>query len=81
MDEYVNEIFMGGYNTIALHNTCEDSLLAAPLIIDLLVLAELFERINYKTEKDTEFQKFHPVCYFFDMKEFIIGIYFGLIYF
>ena len=24
MDEYVSEIFMGGTNTIAMHNTCED---------------------------------------------------------
>jgi len=61
MDEYVSEIFMGGYNTIAMHNTCEDSLLASPLIIDLFILAELFERITYKTEGDTEFQKFHPI--------------------
>ena len=35
MDEYTSEIFMGGKNTIAMHNTCEDSLLATPLIIDL----------------------------------------------
>lgn len=29
-----------------IHNTCEDSLLAAPLIFDLVVLCELFERIE-----------------------------------
>jgi myo-inositol-1-phosphate synthase len=29
-----------------MHNTCEDSLLAAPLIIDLLILAELMERVR-----------------------------------
>jgi hypothetical protein len=29
-----------------IHNTCEDSLLAVPLIIDLVILAELFERIQ-----------------------------------
>lgn len=45
MDEYTSKIFMDGTNTIVMHNTCEDSLLAAPLIIDLFVLAELFERI------------------------------------
>lgn len=28
MDEYYTEIFMGGKSTIAIHNTCEDSLLA-----------------------------------------------------
>ncbi len=27
LDEYTSEIFMGGRNTIAMHNTCEDSLL------------------------------------------------------
>lgn len=51
MDEYTNKIFLNGTNTIVVHNTCEDSLLAAPLIIDLVVVAEMFERISYKTEK------------------------------
>jgi myo-inositol-1-phosphate synthase len=37
-------------NTIVMHNTCEDSLLATPLIIDLVVLAELCERISTCTE-------------------------------
>ena len=46
MDEYTSEIFMGGRNTIALHNTCEDSLLAAPIILDLVILAELLTRIQ-----------------------------------
>ena len=48
MDEYTSEIFMGGHNTIVLHNTCEDSLLAAPIILDLVILAELCERIEVK---------------------------------
>lgn len=46
MDEYTSEIFMGGRNTIVMHNTCEDSLLATPIIIDLVVLAEVCERIT-----------------------------------
>ena len=46
MDEYTSEIFMGGRNTIALHNTCEDSLLAAPIILDLAILTELLTRIE-----------------------------------
>jgi myo-inositol-1-phosphate synthase len=29
-----------------MHNTCEDSLLATPLIIDLIVLCEVCERIS-----------------------------------
>jgi myo-inositol-1-phosphate synthase len=63
MDEYASAIFMGGTNTIAMHNTCEDSLLAAPLIIDLVVVAELCERIKLrrKEEKESEAASFHPV--------------------
>lgn len=63
MDEYASSIFMGGTNTIAMHNTCEDSLLAAPLIIDLVVVAELCERIKVRRadEKESEAASFHPV--------------------
>lgn len=61
MDEYSSEIMMGGSNTIVIHNTCEDSLLASPLILDLVILAELFERIQYKTEDSPEFQNFNSV--------------------
>lgn len=52
MDEYTSEIFMGGKNTIVIHNTCEDSLLATPLIYDLIILAELCERITVKTTRN-----------------------------
>ena len=61
MDEYTSEIFMGGKNTIVMHNTCEDSLLATPLIYDLVILAELCERISMKKEGDTCWESFHPV--------------------
>lgn len=47
--------------TIVMHNTCEDSLLASPLIIDLVVLTELMTRIQYKTSDNDTFQSFHPV--------------------
>lgn len=60
MDEYTSEIMMGGHNTIVVHNTCEDSLLAAPLIIDLFVLAELCERIEFSVA-GSKFQGFHSV--------------------
>ena len=56
MDEYTSEIFMGGQSTIVLHNTCEDSLLAAPIILDLVLLAELSTRIQLKAEGE--------VCFF-----------------
>jgi len=61
LDEYYNEIFMGGRNTIALHNTCEDSLLASPLIIDLAIFAELLTRITYQTEDMAEPAPFNSV--------------------
>merc|ERR1712228_738241 len=61
MDEYTSEIFMGGTNTIVMHNTCEDSLLATPLIYDLVILAELCQRITIKREGQTEWETFHPV--------------------
>ena len=63
LDEYTSEIFMGGKNTIVMHNTCEDSLLATPLIIDLIVLCELCERISVKRteETDDKYERFHSV--------------------
>ena len=38
--------FLFPQNTIVMHNTCEDSLLATPLILDLVILCELCERIT-----------------------------------
>jgi myo-inositol-1-phosphate synthase len=61
MDEYTSRIFMGGHNTIVIHNTCEDSLLAAPILIDLAIMAEFFSRVEYKTEEMSEWSHFHPV--------------------
>ena len=62
MDEYTSEIMMGGHNTIAVHNTCEDSLLAAPIILDLVILTELCQRINFKVGRNGgQFQPFHTV--------------------
>jgi len=61
MDEYTSEIFMGGTNTIVMHNTCEDSLLATPLILDLAILADMCSRIQYKTGGLVEWSPFHPI--------------------
>jgi myo-inositol-1-phosphate synthase len=61
MDEYTSEIFMGGTNTIVMHNTCEDSLLATPLIYDLVILGELCERIRIKKDGTDDWEAFHPV--------------------
>jgi len=62
MDEYTSEIFMGGKNTIVMHNTCEDSLLAAPIILDLCLLTELVTRIQFKAEGEKDFHGFHPIA-------------------
>lgn len=51
LDEYHSEIFLGGSHIFECYNVCEDSLLAAPLILDLVILTELFERIQWKTDK------------------------------
>jgi myo-inositol-1-phosphate synthase len=36
---------MNGVNTISTYNICEDSLLAVPIMIDMLVLGELLSRM------------------------------------
>jgi hypothetical protein len=62
LDEYTSEIFLGGKNTIVLHNTCEDSLLAAPIVLDLIILAELITRIELKKDGEPAFHGFHPIA-------------------
>jgi myo-inositol-1-phosphate synthase len=52
MDEYYSEIFLNGRHTLVLHNTCEDSLLAVPLILDIILFSDFFSRI---TVNDKEF--------------------------
>ncbi|KAM4543179.1 inositol-3-phosphate synthase 1-A-like isoform 1-T2 [Odontesthes bonariensis] len=61
MDEYTSEIMMGGINTIAMHNTCEDSLLASPIILDLVILTELCQRVGVRPQGEKDFQSFHSV--------------------
>ncbi|CAD7946081.1 unnamed protein product [Amoebophrya sp. A120] len=61
LDEYTSEIFLGGTNTIVMHNTCEDSLLAAPLILDLVLLAEMTDRIKMRKNNELTPKNFHPV--------------------
>ena len=55
MDEYTSDIFMNGRNTLVIHNTCEDSLLAAPIILDLAIIMELTTRVTINGKK------MHPV--------------------
>lgn len=54
---------MDGTHTLVTYNVCEDSLLAAGVIIDLIVLTELFERVSYRCLSD-EYKKFDPVLSF-----------------
>ncbi|KAG9509241.1 Inositol-3-phosphate synthase 1-B [Fragariocoptes setiger] len=64
MDEYISELMLGGKNTLVVHNTCEDSLLAAPLIIDLILVTELCQRVAFRVHnpnKVTDFQSFNAV--------------------
>ena len=61
LDEYYAEIFMGGHQTISLFNVCEDSLLASPLIIDLVILAELFTRVQWRKDGEKDWKSFHSV--------------------
>lgn len=61
LDEYYAEIFMGGHQTISMFNVCEDSLLASPLIIDLVLIAELMTRVSWKTASGDKYKGFHSV--------------------
>ncbi|EAY06546.1 hypothetical protein TVAG_358360 [Trichomonas vaginalis G3] len=61
LDEYDSDIFCGGKNIISVHNTCEDSLLAAPLMLDLILLMELFTRVQLKDETMKEFSHMNSV--------------------
>jgi myo-inositol-1-phosphate synthase len=50
MDEYSSLIFLSGVSTISTYNICEDSLLAVPLMYDMVVLGELFTRMQIDHE-------------------------------
>lgn len=47
-----------------MHNTCEDSLLAAPIILDLAIVAELSTRIEIKEcqDENSVFKSMHPIA-------------------
>ncbi|KMU88422.1 LOW QUALITY PROTEIN: inositol-3-phosphate synthase [Coccidioides immitis H538.4] len=62
LDEYHAEIFLGGHQTISMFNVCEDSLLASPLILDLVLLAEVMTRVSWKVaDGGDKFKGFHSV--------------------
>jgi len=68
MDDVQAELFLGGRQTISIYNICQDSLLAAPLILDLIIIAELMTRIQWRLhddgtmeESDDGYKGFHSV--------------------
>lgn len=54
LDEYTAKIFMNGQQTFVIHNTCEDSLLAVPIMLDLILFTELLQRISVSTDAQKE---------------------------
>src|SRR5690606_36324763 len=61
LDEYTSELMMGGKNTIVFHNTCEDSLLATPIILDLIIIGELCEHVQMRFAGSNKFQPFRSI--------------------
>ncbi|EGW33728.1 uncharacterized protein SPAPADRAFT_59093 [Spathaspora passalidarum NRRL Y-27907] len=61
MDEYYSELMLGGHNKISIHNVCEDSLLATPLIIDLVIMSEFLSRVQYKKVDEEQYHDFYSV--------------------
>lgn len=48
IDEYVSDIFMGGKQTISIYNVCEDSLLATPVMLDMVLITDYLCRNRKK---------------------------------
>lgn len=61
MDEYYSELMLGGHNRISISNVCEDSLLATPLIIDLVVMTEFLTRVSYKDIDSKDPKSLYPI--------------------
>ena len=55
------EGFLGAKMSMQFTWQGSDSALAAPLILDLAILAELASRITYKKKGESEWHSFHPV--------------------
>lgn len=50
VSEYTSETFMDCHYSTIMHNSCLDSALCAPLIIDLAIFTELFSRVQFCVE-------------------------------
>jgi myo-inositol-1-phosphate synthase len=53
IDEYYSEICLDGRHTLSIINTCEDSLLASALILDIILFSDLLSRIKVSKNGDT----------------------------
>lgn len=51
IDEYVGDIFMGGRQTFSIYNVCEDSLLAVPVMLDIVLITDFFLRHGYPNSR------------------------------
>lgn len=54
LDEYISDIFMNGSNTISIYNTCEDTLLAVPIMIDIVCFASLLANVEVAHVADSQ---------------------------
>lgn len=63
MDEYYSELFLDGRHNLSIHNICEDSLLAVPIMIDLVLFSDLFSRVRI-SKNGSEFKAFSNVLSF-----------------
>ncbi|EHH25790.1 hypothetical protein EGK_15624, partial [Macaca mulatta] len=61
LDESTLELILGATNTLLLHDTCENLLLAAPVMLDLALLTEPCHCVSFCTDDNIEPQTFHPM--------------------
>ena len=47
IDEYYSELMLDGRNTLSINNICEDSLLAVPILLDIILFTDLFSRTSF----------------------------------
>lgn len=50
IDEYFSELFLDGRNILSIYNLCEDSLLAVPIILDIVLFSDFFSRVSFTLE-------------------------------
>ena len=51
IDEYYSELALDGRHTLVIYNICEDSLLAMPLMLDIIIFSDFFSRIIITNEQ------------------------------